>query len=92
MTSADPKRLRRDVGRRIAELRQEFGLTQEQLAELFEVSSRYVQSIEAGRENLTLDTLAKIARVLATDVVRFLEPPKTKPPRPGRPRKAPPTS
>jgi len=40
--------------------------TQEQLVERLGVSTRYVQSVEAGRENLTLDTLCKFAATLRT--------------------------
>lgn len=88
MKPVDPARLARDVGRRVAELRAERGLTQEQLAERLEVSARWVQSIEAGDENLGLGTIAKLATVLKTQAIRFFEPPTTKPPRPGRPKRA----
>jgi transcriptional regulator with XRE-family HTH domain len=75
------------VGRRVAELRVERGLTQEQLAAQAEVAARYIQSIEAGSENLTLETLAKLANLFKVAVVTFFEPPATTKPRPGRPKK-----
>ena len=37
-----------DLGLKVAELRQQKGLTQEQLAELCEVSARTIQRIESG--------------------------------------------
>jgi len=78
--------LRRDVGHRIAELRAEHDLTQEQLAEKLRVSVRYLQNIEAGRENLTLETLAKIGRKFAIDTAELLVVPASrKPPPRGRP-------
>ncbi len=40
------------------------GWTQEHLAERLRVSTRYLQSVEAGAENLTIDSLAKIGNVL----------------------------
>jgi len=76
-----------NVGRRLAELRAARGLTQEMLAERAQVSARYIQSIEAGKENLTLETLAKLANLLQTLPVAFFEPPVTDKPRPGRPKK-----
>lgn len=82
----DPRRLLRDVGRRIAEARRRRGLTQEQLAELLRVSERYLRRIEAGEENLTLMSLARIADKLGTPVAALLdaapEPPKRRRPRP----------
>jgi len=64
----DPEKLRRRVGARIAEFRQSRGWTQEQLAEKIDVSTRYLQAMEGGRENLTLESLAKVGNVLRTRV------------------------
>lgn len=88
MKPVDPARLQERVGRRIAELRIEQALTQEQLAERLEVTVRYLQSIEGGHENLGLETLAKVATVLKVQPIMFFEPPTTRRPRPGRPKKA----
>ena len=63
-----PKELRRRVGARIAELRVSRGWTQEQFAERLEVATRYVQSIEGGAENLTIETMAKLANMLRVRV------------------------
>jgi transcriptional regulator with XRE-family HTH domain len=68
---ASSTRLRRGVGRRVAEIRRERRVTQEQLAERLGVAARYVQSVEYGNENLTLDSLAKLARALGVDVSEF---------------------
>jgi transcriptional regulator with XRE-family HTH domain len=83
----DPARLQEHVGRRVAELRAEAGLTQERLAERAGVTARYLQSIEGGHENLTLETLAKLATALKVPPIRLFEPPTTRKPRPGRPKK-----
>ena len=87
MKPVDPDRLQEHVGRRVAELRAELGLTQEQLAERADVTTRYVQSIEGGHENLGLVTIAKLATILKVLPIKFFEPPVTKKPRPGRPKK-----
>ena len=82
----DPSRLLADLGRRIAELRVERGLTQEALAEKLRVTPRYVQSVESGVENLTMRTLAKFANALSTPVVSMFMVPQRPRPRHGRPR------
>lgn len=88
MKPIDPLRLQEQVGRRVAELRGERGLTQAQLAEHVNVSTRYIQSIEGGFENLTLETVAKLATVFKVKPIQLFEPPVTRKSRPGRPKKA----
>lgn len=80
--------VRKDVGRRIGELRVAKGMTQAQLAEVLEVSTKYQQLVESGVENLTLDSLVDFANVLGVEVVALLEPPLSPPPKRGRPSKA----
>lgn len=75
------------VGRRLAELRAERGLTQEALAEKLGVTARWVQSAEAGGENFTLTTLTRFANALKVPVIEFFSPPMDSKPRPGRPKK-----
>lgn len=67
------KDLLRHVGRRIAQLRSEGGLTQEELAARLRISDRYLRRIEAGEMNLTLWSLAKIANKLGVGMAAFLE-------------------
>lgn len=69
-----PSRLKRQVGRQIATLRLARKWTQEQLAERFGVSWRYLQSVEAGDENLTIESLAKIANALRVELHILLDP------------------
>lgn len=88
MKPVDPSKLAQQVGRRVAELRSELGVTQAALAERLEVSVRYLQSVEAGAENLTLETIAKLATILGAKPIMFFESPVTKKPRPGRPKKS----
>ena len=47
---------------RLEEMRKERGLTQEQLAELLEVSRQTVSSLESGRYNPSILLALKIAR------------------------------
>ncbi len=73
------------VGHRVAELRAARGWTQEVFAERLGLSVQYVRTIENGSENLTLRTLAKLARQLAVRPAVLLHSPTTPPRRRGRP-------
>lgn len=57
------------LGRRIKEVRQMRGFSQEELAERMDVNAKYLSSVERGRENPTLDLLARLARALEVDLV-----------------------
>ncbi len=66
--------LPRRVGRRIRALRKARGLGEAEIeAHLF--NFKYLQRIEAGRVNLTLRTLERLAEILGTDVQSLLEDP-----------------
>jgi len=56
------------IGMRIAELRNSKGFTQEQLAGRMEISSKYLSSIERGKENPTLDTFIKLSESLGVNI------------------------
>ena len=86
MKSLQPAKVLSNVGRRIAELRSERGLTQEALSEKLGVTTRWIQSAEAGGENFTLTTLVRFANALKAPVGEFFAAPTRAKPRPGRPR------
>ena len=46
---------------------------QAQLAELVGVHEKYIGVIEAGKQNITLKTLNKIAKALNVDIINLLE-------------------
>jgi len=83
--NTDPNQLLKDIGRRIAELRSERGLTQEQLAERLDVTPRHIQSVEGGFENPTVRTLVTFSDALGVEVVELFNPPKSRVVRQGRP-------
>lgn len=85
MEPEDPRDLQRDLGRRVAELRVERGLTQESLAEKLAVTAVYVRRIEMGRENLTLRSLARIAAILSVRTADLFVAPQSREVRVGRP-------
>ena len=51
-------------GKRLAEIRREKGLTQEQLAELVDVHRTYIGFIEQGKRNPSIGNINKISKVL----------------------------
>lgn len=57
------------LAQKIAEMREEMKLKQSDLAKRMKVSQQFISQIETGeQDNLTLDTLIKIARSLDRDV------------------------
>jgi len=87
MRRADPGRLVRAVGRRIAELRRSSGTTQEAFADKVGLTVGYLRRVEAGT-NLTLESLAVFATALQVDPRELLEPPQDLTVRRGRPPQA----
>lgn len=75
------------IGQRIAELRREAGLTQDQLVEQMGLSVQYLQRVEAGKLDLRILTMNNFADYLGVDLSELLVPPKSTERRPGRPSK-----
>ncbi len=63
--------LKQMIGARIKEVRARRGLTQEQLSERIDINSKYLSSIERGKENPTLNTLIKLAQSLDVNINEF---------------------
>jgi transcriptional regulator with XRE-family HTH domain len=55
-------------GKRVRELRDERGISQEKLGELARVHRTYVGMIERGEKNVTLTNIEKFARALKVDI------------------------
>jgi transcriptional regulator with XRE-family HTH domain len=82
------ERLMADIGRRVAELRRARGWTQLECATRLGVSSGYLKRIEAGEQNLTLVSVARLAGCVGVDALALFEPPRNGSlRRPGRPRR-----
>jgi transcriptional regulator with XRE-family HTH domain len=75
-----------NVGARVAEMRRANGWTQQDLADRLRMEPQSIQRIERGT-NMTIRSLANIARALGVPMIAFFEAPKTGQRRPGRPRK-----
>ena len=64
---------RKIVGNNIRALRADAGLTLEQLAEKADLSWPYLSEIERGRENISLDKLAQLAKALDVRLSKLVE-------------------
>jgi len=58
---SEPRRL---FGKRLRELRQERGVSQEKLAEMANLHRNYVGVLERGVQSASLDAICKLARAL----------------------------
>ena len=66
--------MRKLVGRNLARLRRERGLTQEELEVRSGLSQQYLSSLERGRRNPTVSTLYEIAQALEVSHVELVKP------------------
>ncbi len=64
----DEKSFFKSLGKRIAELRKEQGLTQAQLAELLGLTQQQVGHFEVGRRRVPVSLLPALARAVGTSV------------------------
>jgi transcriptional regulator with XRE-family HTH domain len=74
----DEHLLLRDFGRRVGELREERRLTQREVAQRLRVGPRYYARIEAGERNLTLVSVARLARALGVKTSQLMERPRSR--------------
>lgn len=57
--------------RMLSALEDKEGMTQKQLAKLLDVSPQQISKIAKGRENLTLETIAKLSEALGVELISF---------------------
>ena len=62
------KSLHKNIGQRIALLRQENHITQAQLAELLDISIKHCSEVERGLACLSLEKLVALCSILSTDL------------------------
>ena len=60
------------IGQRIKEKRKSLNLTQHQLSQISQISAAYISRIETGLQNMTLDTLEKVARSIDEDAIYLI--------------------
>ena len=84
---ADAAKVIHNIGRRVAEERIRLQLTQAAFAERVGVSLKYLQRVEAGRENLTVSSLVRLANLLGVTPRDLFAPASLRNAGPGRPPK-----
>ncbi|MEE8605774.1 MAG: helix-turn-helix transcriptional regulator, partial [Candidatus Aminicenantaceae bacterium] len=62
----------RIVGIKIRKLREEMGLTQEDLAKSVGLSSEFISFLELGRRSPSLESLSRIAKFLDREISFFI--------------------
>lgn len=62
------KKLYKEIGQRIALLRQENKITQAQLAEELDISTKHCSEVERGLSSLSLEKLIVLCSILSTDL------------------------
>ena len=61
------------VGRRIKELRNKLGISQEELAFRSEIHRTYIASLEVGKRNVSIETLEKVVNALEVSLSEFFD-------------------
>jgi transcriptional regulator with XRE-family HTH domain len=69
----DGDELQRVAGRYIRAVRVERGISQKQFAELLSVHRTHLGGVERGERNLTLQSLARLARPIGVNPRRLLD-------------------
>lgn len=88
MSGLTSEELIQNVGRRIAELREDADLTQQVFADRLGMSPQYLRRVESGGMNLSIKSLVRFADGLGVAVVDlFAVPHRTVKRNPGRPPK-----
>lgn len=71
----DADRVVKQLGRRLAQLRRERGLSQGAFAAKLRSTPQWVSSLERGTRSPTLDTLCKLANALGVTLAELLSKP-----------------
>ena len=59
------------VGKRVKELRNKLGISQEELADLAGLDRTYITSVECGRRNISIVNIEKLAKALKVSLAVF---------------------
>lgn len=65
--------IRMAVGKRIKELRNKLGLSQEELADIAELDRTYITSVECGKRNISIVNVEKLANALNVSLSVFFD-------------------
>jgi transcriptional regulator with XRE-family HTH domain len=73
MKRTSDKKIRKDFGKKLRQLRKARGLSQESLALASDLDRTYVGSVERGERNISLINIYKIASALGVSPKGFFE-------------------
>lgn len=59
------------VGKRVRELRNGIGISQEELADLAGLDRTYITSVECGKRNISIVNIEKLAKALKVSLAEF---------------------
>jgi methanogenic corrinoid protein MtbC1/DNA-binding XRE family transcriptional regulator len=62
----------KELGRRVRDLRQKAGWTQEQLAKATRLTRAYIVAVEGGKQNVSMDVVIRVANALGVAPDQFL--------------------
>lgn len=65
--------IKTQVGKRIKELRNRLGISQEELAFRSEIHRTYIASLEVGKRNVSIETLEKVVKALDVSMSEFFK-------------------
>ncbi len=63
--------IKQTVGKRIRELRNKLGVSQEELAAMVELDRTYITSVESGKRNISIVNIEKLATALNVSLAEF---------------------
>lgn len=59
------------VGKRVKELRNKLGISQEELADIVGLDRTYITSVEFGKRNISIVNIEKLAKALNVTLAEF---------------------
>ena len=59
------------VGKRVKELRNKLGISQQEFADLAGLDRTYITSVECGKRNISIVNIEKLARALKVSLAEF---------------------
>lgn len=59
------------IGKRVKELRNKLGISQEELADLAGLDRTYITSVECGKRNISIVNIEKLATALNVTIKEF---------------------
>ncbi len=63
--------IKKAVGKRVKELRNKIGISQEELADTAQLDRTYITSVECGKRNISIVNIEKLANALNVTLAEF---------------------